>query len=180
MKNSRVAQRYAEAILDAVPEGMDVGTVLGDLGDIQSSIVASHELRLFFESPIISQKKKAEAVTALFEQRVSAYVLSVLQLLVDKKREDLVLLIIDAVFDLRRQREGILRTAVRSATTVGEDQRTKLMEALAGVSGKRIEAEYEEDAALMGGLQIRLGDTVYDGSVQHQLNRLRARLISGR
>ncbi|MCB2204106.1 ATP synthase F1 subunit delta [bacterium] len=180
MSHSKVSHRYAEAILNAIPQGMDIESVLGDLRDVQASIAASHELQLFFESPVIASKKKAEAVRALFENHVSGYVLSVLLLLVEKGREDIVLPIIEAVHDQRRQREGIIRTEVRSAVALGDDQRAQLVEALAGASGKHIEAVYEQDEALMGGLQVRLGDTVYDGSVQHQLERLRKRFISGR
>ncbi|MDT8322621.1 MAG: ATP synthase F1 subunit delta [Bacteroidota bacterium] len=180
MRYTRVAHRYAEAILDATPEGSEVETMLADLRDVQASIEGSRELKLFFESPVISQKKKAEAVQALFSGRVSDYVLSVLLLLVEKGRETLVLLILSAVMDVHRRRQGIVRTHVRSAVTLGEEQRARLVQALGAASGKRVEAQYSVDPSLMGGLLVRLDDTVYDGSVLRQLDRLRTRFISGR
>lgn len=180
MRNTRVAQRYAEAILDAVPDGADIEAVLADLRDVQASIEGSRELKLFFESPVIAQKKKAEAVQALFSGRVSDYVISVLLLLVEKRREDIVLLILSTVMEVRRRREGIVRTHVQSAVTLDDEQRAKLSDALGEASGKTVEAEYSVDMALIGGLLVRLDDTVYDGSVQHQLKRLRTRFVSGR
>jgi F-type H+-transporting ATPase subunit delta len=180
MRNTRVAQRYAEAILDAIPDGADIEAMLSDLRDVQASIEGSRELKLFFQSPVIAQKKKAEAVQALFSGRVSDYVLSVLLLLVEKRREDIALLILETVMDVRRRREGIVHTHVQSAVTLSDEQRGKLAYALGVASGKTVEAEYSVDTALMGGLLVRLDDTVYDGSVQHQLKRLRTRLISGR
>lgn len=180
MSNVRIAKRYAEAVLDALPEDMAADDLIAELMDVRSSIRQSRDLQLFFESPIIPGKKKAEAVQALFTGKVSAYVLSVLQLLIEKGREDAVVDIIDAVIDLRRTREGILTTTVHSAVELADEDRGILQDALAAVSGKRIDAQYDVDAALVGGLTVRLGDTIYDGSVQHQLKRLRNRLVSGR
>lgn len=180
MSTIRFAIRYAEAILDAIPADSSVDTVIGELQDVQASVEASRELQLFFESPVIAPAKKAEAVKALFQDRIGAYVLSVLLLLVEKNRESAVLDIIVQVLELRRQREGVLSTTVRSAVELDDAQRTKLVNALEAASGKHIEADYAVAPDLVGGLVVRMGDTVYDGSVQHQLKRLRDRFVSGR
>lgn len=180
MSNLRFATRYAEAIVDAIPADTSAEAVIGELQDVQASIEASRELRLFFESPVIAPAAKAKTVKALFADRVGPYVLSVLLLLVEKNREAAVLDIIEQVFDLRRQREGVLATTVRSAIELSDAQRSALENALATASGKRVEAEYAVAPELVGGLVVRMGDTVYDGSVQHQLKRLRDRFVTGR
>ena len=180
MSTVRIAKRYAEAVLDAIPEGMAADDLISELVDVRSSIRQSRELQLLFESPIIPGKKKTEAVEALFTGKVSAYTLSVLTLLIEKGREEVLVDIIDAVIELRRMREGILATAVHSAVELSEQDRTALQDALASVSGKRIDAQYGVDADLVGGVTVRLGDTVYDGSVRRQLKRLRDRFVSGR
>lgn len=179
MSIARIAHRFAEAIIDAVPEGTAREEVFRDLADVRSSLSNSRELRLFFQSPVIPQTRKLAAVDALFDGRVGPYVRDVLRFLVEKEREAYVLQIIDAVFTLHREREGILTTSVRSAVALTENQRAALRAALEAVSGKRVEAEYGEDASLVGGLTVRLGDTVYDGSVRQQLKRLHARFLGG-
>ena len=180
MSTVRIAKRYAEAVLDAIPGGMAADDLILELVDVRSSIRQSRELQLLFESPIIPGKKKTEAVKALFTGKVSAYTLSVLTLLIEKRREEVVVDIIDAVIELRRVRAGILATTVHSAVELSEQDRTTLQKALASVSGKRIDAQYRVDSELVGGVTVRLGDTVYDGSVRHQLKRLRDRFVSGR
>ncbi|PLX22978.1 MAG: ATP synthase F1 subunit delta [Ignavibacteria bacterium] len=180
MSTLRFATRYAEAILDAIPADSSPETVIAELQDVQASVEASRELRLFFESPVIATDTKAEAVKALFQDRVSPYVVSVLLLLVEKRRESAVLAIITQVLVLRRAREGVLTTTVSSAVELDDGQRATLINALETTSGKRIEAEYAVDPDLVGGLIVRMGDTVYDGSVQHQLKRLRDRFVTGR
>ncbi|MFZ1729771.1 MAG: ATP synthase F1 subunit delta [Bacteroidota bacterium] len=179
MSIARIAHRFAKAILDAVPEKTDSSDFFKDLQDVQSSIHQSHELLLFFQSPVISQIQKRKAVDALFSDRVSAYTLEVLRFLVEKEREAYVVEIIEAVFELYREREGIVTTTINSAVAMTTDQQTTLNSALERMSGKRVEAKYGVDDALLGGLTVRLGDTIYDGSVRHQLKRLRDRFVSG-
>lgn len=179
MSIARIAHRFAKAILDAVPEGTDTSTFLRDLADVQSSIRQSRELLMFFQSPVISRVQKIEAVDALFAERVGTYTRDVLRFLVEKEREEFVVEILDAVFDLYREREGIISTRINSAVEMSAGQQAALNSALERMSGKRVEAEYGVDAAMLGGVSVRLGDTIYDGSVRHQLKRLRDRFVSG-
>ncbi len=179
MSIARIAHRFAKAILDAVPEGSDPAAFLRDIADVQSSIRQSRELLLFFQSPVISQATKDAAVEAVFSERVGAYILSVLKFLVEKEREEYVVEILNTVIELYREREGIISTTISSAAALSTDQQTALSSALERMSGKRVEAEFGVDAAMIGGLTVRLGDTIYDGSVRHQLKRLRDRFVSG-
>lgn len=82
----RIAKRFAPAILDAMPEGSDREVFFRDLADVQSSIRQSRDLLLFFQSPVISQKRKLEAIDALFAERVGSYVLNVLRFLFERER----------------------------------------------------------------------------------------------
>ncbi len=179
MSTHRVAIRYATAILEALPETLSMEQLLSDVRDLRSSILASRELRLFFESPVISRENKRAGVDALFADKLSDYTVGVLRLLVEKGREVLVLDILDAVIALHREREGIVASSISSAVELDSAQRTRLEAMLAERSGKRVEAEYHIDPSLIGGLTVRLGDTVYDGSVRRQLQRLRTRFITG-
>jgi len=179
MSIARIAHRFAAAILDAAPTDAERQSYLDDLADLRNSIRQSRELRLFFESPVIPQSRKLGVVDALFSGRIGAYALSVIRFLVEKEREEYVLPIIDAVFEMHREREGILSTRIQSAVELSAQQQASLGAALERMSGKRIETRYEIDPALLGGLVVRLGDKVYDGSVRRQLKRLHDRFVSG-
>jgi F-type H+-transporting ATPase subunit delta len=179
MSIARIASRFAVAILDAVPEGTDRERFFSDLDDVRRSIRASRELHQFFRSPVIPAKRKLETVDALFAERIGPFALNVLRFLVEREREEFVLEVLDTVFDLNREREGILATTVYSAVDLSDAQRTALQTALERASGKRVETEYALQPELMGGLSVRLGDTVYDGSVRRQLQRLHERFLVG-
>ncbi len=179
MSSPRVASRYALAILDSRPEDLPLDTLLQDLMDVRASVTASSELRQFFKSPIISRKHKTDGTSTLFDGKVSPFTVGALLLLVENNRENLILEIIDAVFDLHRKREGIVASRIVSAVELSEEERGRLIAALRKLSGKNIEAEYATDPAIMGGVIVRLDDRIFDGSVRRQLQRLRTRFISG-
>jgi F-type H+-transporting ATPase subunit delta len=75
-------------------------------------------------------------------------------------------------------RQGITRVNVTSARELNDTEKTELRGALEHISGRRVEAQYQLDPALIAGTVVRVGSTVYDGSVRTQLERLRARLAS--
>jgi F-type H+-transporting ATPase subunit delta len=179
MHISRVARRYAEAILSALPEGLSREEFFRDVDDLRSSLAQSRELRNFFESPIISSENKTGAIQALFSDRLSPYLLSVLIFLVEKTRERQLAEIIDALIELKRAQDGILFASVASAVPIDEEGRTALEGALRHVSQLLVETEYKIDPSLIGGVKVRMNNVVYDGSVAHHLKELRTRFMIG-
>ena len=179
MMVSRVAYRYAEAALDAIPEGLDAEALLSDLADLRSTIQASRELLLFFQSPVISDVMKKNAVEALFKSRMHDYVLVVINLLLEKRRESLILEIIEGMFELQRKRLGIRVSKISSAVELDAEQKKSLQAVLEQATGSKIEAGYNIRPEIKGGVLVRIGDTVYDGSLQHQLRLLRKRFATG-
>ena len=139
----------------------------------------SRELRNFFASPVIPFVTKEQTIRVLFEQRVHRLTLEFLLFLLRKKREHIVLPIIDAVFDLHRIRMNVQRAAVRSARELSDGQKRRLEDALAAATKRTIEPEYSTDDGLIGGLAVRVGDMVFDGSVARQLQLLKHRMASG-
>ena len=76
------------------------------------------------------------------------------------------------------ERQGVARASVTSARELNERERKHLRAALERLSGRRVEAQYDLDPALIAGAVVRVGSTIYDGSVRTQLERLRVRLES--
>jgi F-type H+-transporting ATPase subunit delta len=134
---------------------------------------------LFFESPIIARDKKEDVVQALFADRVHATTLRFLRLLVEKRREDLFPEVVEAYRTLRDEQLGIVEAKARVAFPLDDKAEKQLVQTLERMTGTRIRLKVEEDAALVGGLVVRIGDTVYDGSVRHQLISLRERMEYG-
>ena len=179
MADTTIARRYAQALFEEAKQSGNVEQVDEDVDLIRDSLDGSRELVLVFESPIIPREKKESIVKELFKSRVQPVTLHFLQLLIEKKREDLFPAVVRAYGDLRDRQLGIVEARVRAAVGLDEAERERLGAALERRTGKRVRLEVDVDPDLIGGLVVRIGDTVYDSSVRHQLGVLREQLEHG-
>jgi F-type H+-transporting ATPase subunit delta len=106
----------------------------------------------------------------------SRIVRNFLFLVIDNQRTHLLPEILRTFESVVRQRLGIAEAEVFSAAELTVAQKTTLLQTLEKLTGKKIQAKYSLDPALLGGAVVRIGDTVYDGSVKNRLNQMRARL----
>ena len=174
-----VARRYAKALYEEAVHTSKTDVVDEDMRLIRRSLDDSRELGNFFASPLISREKKESVVRELFEGRVDRLTLTFLTLLVKKQREDLLPSIVSAYVSMRDEQLNVAEARVRTAEPLDEAAEKKLATALGAMTGKTVRLKVVEDKSLIGGVVIRIGDTVYDGSVQHQLERLRERMEVG-
>jgi F-type H+-transporting ATPase subunit delta len=77
-----------------------------------------------------------------------------------------------------RQRAGVAEAEISSAVELSAAQKKEMVKTLASLTGKKIETKYSLDPGLLGGAVVRIGDTIYDGSLRSRLNELRARLAA--
>ncbi len=179
MKNLTVARRYAQALSEEAAQAQRLDAVDADIALIDAALDASRELVRFFESPVIPREKKEAVVQALFGERVQPTTLRFLRLLIEKKREVLFPEVVRAYGALRDAQRGIVEARAKVAFPLNEAEQAHLTAALERMTGARIRLHVEQDPALVGGLVVRIGDTVYDGSVRHQLASLRERMELG-
>lgn len=171
-----IARRYAQALIGEAEQQNNLREVDEDVEMIRESLEGSRELVLLFESPLLPRERKADLLKKLFEPRVSRTTLQFLLLLVDKGREGLFPAIVRAYHSLRDERQGIKEARARVAMKLTAEEEQRLKKQLEEVTGSRIRLRVVEDPSLIGGIVVHVGDTVYDGSVQHQLATLREQL----
>ncbi len=97
----------------------------------------------------------------------------------DHQRTHILPEMIAAFQEVVRERQGIKEAHISSAVELTAAQKAEMEFALARLTGKRVEAKFSLDSALLGGAVVRLGDTIYDGSLRNRLNELRSRLSAG-
>jgi F-type H+-transporting ATPase subunit delta len=100
-------------------------------------------------------------------------------LLVEKRREDVFPAVVSSYRELRDAELGVTPVSVRSAYELSSEDGAALVRALTSLTGKEVRLHARVDASILGGLVIRIGDTVYDGSITNQLATLRERLLGG-
>lgn len=171
-----VARRYAQALYQDAEQHSSVDRVDEDVKMIQESIKGSPELDRFLQDPILTADKKMKVVDALFDGRLHKTTHSLLKLLVSKGRENLFTQVAASYQEMRDRQLGIVEAQVRAALPLSAEDEQKIAKGIEGLTGKKVRLNAQVDPKILGGLIIRVGDTVYDGSVLHQLNTLRGRL----
>jgi F-type H+-transporting ATPase subunit delta len=177
MSQSRIARRYAEALITAAEEEKILDMVMKDVLALQSLIAASQEFRLLLHSPVIKREKKAVIFKELFSQKVTPLMLSFLLLLAEKGRENTLSEIVEEYFKLSDERLGVVKVHLASAVEFAKNQNDVLIKYFESFTKKKIRIYAEIDKNLIGGFIARIGDTVFDGSVRRQLEVLRQRLV---
>jgi F-type H+-transporting ATPase subunit delta len=175
----RVARRYAEAALELAEEQKQGERVAADLEVIQKAMKDTREFVAFLKSPVVPKEKKRTVLTETFRAKLSPFSFSFLNLILDKGREDVLGDIITEYFRLRDERLGIVTLEVRAATELTSGQQQSIVKRFEEITRKKIRVAFSIDKQLKGGFVARVGDTVYDGSVQRQLELLRERFAEG-
>lgn len=177
--NAAVATRYAAALAEVALEQKDTDRVRRDLDSFVQAFSESGDLRAFIGSPGVSHGLKHKVIGELAARMdlVSA-VRNFAFLLVDHHRTEILGEIHGAFQTELNARLGIAEAEITSAREMSQDERRKLTAALERRTGKKIEAHFRRDDSLVGGTVVRVGSTIYDGSVREQLTRLREQLES--
>ena len=174
-----LAERYAGALVDVALENKQAGQVKQELAAFAAMVRESAELHAFLSNPSIARGSKHAAIEQLVARMGASRTLrNYLFVIVDQRRAGMLPEIEQAFSALLDARQGITQAAVTSAADLTAKERAELDAALAKLTGQKVQAQFNTDAALIGGAVVRIGSTIYDGSLRAQLDRLRARMIS--
>lgn len=176
MSDATVARRYAQALYQEAEAAGRAERIDEDMKSVQESLDASRELDLFFRSPVIAREKKEAVVGKLFDGKVDPLIVRLMQLLVAKGREGILPAVVRQYGRLRDEHLGVVEAQVRTALPMEFDETEALRKTLETKTGQKVRLRIEVQPELLGGVVVRLGDRVYDGSVRHQLESLRDQL----
>lgn len=174
-----LAERYAAALVDVALENKQADLVKQELAAFATMVRESPDLHAFLSNPSIGRAVKHSAIEELVARMGASRTLrNYLFVIVDQRRAGMLIEIEQAFSAILDARQGITQATVTSPAELTSDERDELGAALAKLTGKRIQAQFKTDSALIGGAVVKIGSTIYDGSVRAQLDRLRVRMIS--
>lgn len=171
--SSKAAKRYANAFLETAIEMDLLDEAKEDILLIREIFNTSPDLRLFLKSPIIKKDKKKAALDSIFGDKVQDLTLNLLAVLSNKNREILLEDITSNFIDLYNLHHGIIEISVYSATELTKSQTDEIHKKLEEFTGKKVNLSLTVDEDLLGGLKVRIEDTVIDGTVKHKLSQLK-------
>ena len=175
-----VASTYARAFADVVLSAhLDADRSIAELRVIASLLAESADLRRVWENPAIPADQKRSVLDVIVDRdKISKQVRNLIAVLIDHRRIRFFEPIIAQLEKELDARMGFAEAQITSSRELGDAEKRVFEAQVEKLTGKKVRAHYEQDPLLLGGAVVRLGSTIYDGSVKGQLERLKE-TISG-
>jgi F-type H+-transporting ATPase subunit delta len=180
MRDTTIARNYAEVLLALARKADDAEGWGRTVREVADAVNADVTLRHFLESPRVSAERKGEILAKAFQDRLPPLFVRFLQTLLRKGRQMLLPEIATEYATLLDEAAGRVHAQVTFARNPSEGERDAVSRGLARTLGKEIVPHVTVDPAIIGGVVVRVGDQVMDGSVRRRLRLLRERLVYGR
>jgi F-type H+-transporting ATPase subunit delta len=172
--SSDLAKRYARAFFDIAVEEGKIEDYGRELAAFASLIVQNKALQEFLANPIFELKSKKNVIEELLGRtQISGRTANFLRLLVDKQRINFLGEIENAYREFMDKSLKKVRVSVKTPYPLTSELEGALKQRVAEMTGKEVEMTVEDDASLIGGLIVRVGDTMYDGCIKTQLGNIR-------
>lgn len=175
-----VASTYARAFADVVIDAhLDAHRAVGGLRQIGGLLAESVELRRVWENPAVPADQKRNLLDAIVQREgIEKHVRNLVAVLIDHRRIHFLPRITEQLGKELDARLGFAEAQVTSARELGDAEKRTLEAQIAKVTGKKVRAHFGLDASLLGGAVVRIGSTIYDGSVKGQLERIKEAISS--
>jgi len=173
--------RYAHAFADVVTAAkLDTAAIDAQLNDFLATWEGSPELREFFENPAIPAVQKVVVLDKLNAKlKLMKELRNLIAVLISNDRIGHVSEVAQAYRKLLQEQLGIRPAEIVTARELDPKEREALVAEIAKLAGSKIEACFTLDSSILGGTVVRIGSTVYDGSVRGRLERLKEALMAG-
>jgi F-type H+-transporting ATPase subunit delta len=174
-----VSSRYARALADVITDAkLDSTEAVAQLGTLVAAFEESRELREVWESPAVPVEQKRKLLDVLTARLgvTDRPIRNFIAVLIDQDRIGLLAEIARELDVELNRRIGRVDAEIVSARELGAEQRAALLAEISRVTGKIVLPHYTTDETLIGGAMVRVGSTIYDGSVRGQLQRIRQQL----
>jgi F-type H+-transporting ATPase subunit delta len=175
MKGSRVAIRYAKALLATAQDQQAVDQVADDMESVYTTLENSQELKAVLASPVISVELKGDTLKAIFG-KVSPVVKTFLALVAENNRANYLDGVALKYKQLYQELQGKQEAEVTTAVPLTPALEKVVMEKIKTLTDKKVELVSTVDQDIIGGFILRLGDQQFDASVANQLQSLEHKL----
>lgn len=173
-----ISKTYGDALFELAVEENKVDDLLGEIGQLQKVLQENEDFGRLMTHPKINKDEKIQVVTNVFKGRISDELLGFLTIIISKDRYQEIDGILEYFLTEVKKYKGIGVATVTTAVPLREEQRRKVEQRLLDTTDyKSMEIHYKQDAALIGGMVIRIGDRVVDSSISTKLNELQKDLL---
>jgi F-type H+-transporting ATPase subunit delta len=175
-----VASTYARAFADVILGAhLDASRALGELRGIAGLLAESSALRRVWENPAIPAEQKRGLLDAIAKrEEISKPVRNLVAVLIDHRRTHFLEPVIRQLEKELDARLGFAEADITSSRELNDAEKREFEAQVEKLTGKKVRARYSQDPALLGGALLRIGSTIYDGSVKGQLEKIQEAISS--
>jgi F-type H+-transporting ATPase subunit delta len=175
-----VTSTYARALADVVfDQHLDPGKTLQEAQSLAQLVAGSQQLREVWEAPSIPAEQKRALLDAIVAREgISRSVRNFMAVLMDHRRLKFLEPIVKEFGQELNRRLGFTEAEIISARELDQTERSAIEAQVEKLTGQKVRAHYAQDGSILGGAIVKLGSTIYDGSVTGQLERIREAISS--
>lgn len=177
MSRTAVARTYADALLELAEKDSGAKPWLEMFTEVVGLYGSSPQFAAFLDTPRVSEDDKARVLRDVFGDGYPETFVRFLLVVLRKRRQHMLPEIDEAARDLHYERTGRLHATVTLMSEPDDDFRREIERELSRVLDREVDADFRTDPRLVGGMVVRAGDRVLDGSVRRRLQTLRRSLL---
>jgi len=175
-----VANTYARAFADVVLDAhLDGDRAIAELRGVATLLAGSLELRRVWENPAVPAEQKQKVLDVIAQRdQLPKEVRNLIAVLIDRRRIHFLAPIVEQLEKELAARMGFAEAEITSVRELGDAEKREFEAQVGRLTGKKVRARYARDPSLLGGAVLRLGSTIYDGSVKGRLQRMKEAISS--
>jgi F-type H+-transporting ATPase subunit delta len=178
MRDATIAKNYAQALLALATKANQVDVFAGLIGGMADAVRQDPVLRRFLQAPQVAGVIKRDVLRKALSDKAPKHFVAFIEKLVSNRRQMLIPEIAIEFVDLVDQQQGRVHATVTVAQAPRDGEADELSKRLSAALGKEVVAHLVVNPAILGGVVVRIGDTVMDGSVRRRLGVLRQKLVN--
>ena len=179
MTDFKVSHRYATSLLEDSVERNKLEEITADMILLSNTLKDNIKLQLALESPVIKPGVKSSILKEIFKDIFNKDTFKFIDFVIEKKRESLLCTIATRFLELKDEHLGETQVSVKTVYEFSEEQKRVLIKNLEKTLNKKVRLTFTIDEDLIGGFVAKVGDTLFDASLQHQLILLKNQLLYG-
>jgi len=176
MLNKSVARRYAEAFFSIAQEAGKIDEYQSELEKVIQTVTEVEGMNEYLAHLLVPAKEKKDLIQKVFAEQLSPMTMNFILMLVDKRRESYLEVIYREFVEMADESRNIKKAELFAAREVPADELAELEQKLSSSTGKNVTLKMTVDPSLLGGVKIRMGDQIVDGTVAKKLQMLKDNL----
>lgn len=180
MSSAVAGRRYAKALYEIARDQDQLSAIEAELQQVEQVFADNPSFLKFLHHPKIEKHVKKEQITAIFKDFVSPTMLRFLHLLIEQNREDALEAVFEHYVYFANRERGLADAYVTSTKPLSDDEKQGLADHFSKLVNKQIRIHNHVDPSILGGIIVKIGDRLFDGSVAGKLHRFKRRVVTSK